>query len=67
MAANEVLKSTNTSAIYKYIGYLKVNGVIPSGVYLNSVSASSDLEKAELSNKCFHSVFKQSSFTMPLL
>ena len=40
---------------------------MPSTIYFNELSASDDLERAELFNKYFHSVYTSSPFTLPLL
>ena len=55
------------SKIYDYIRSLSNNSSIPSTVFLNSSSATTDLEKANLFNSFFHSVYNPSqSGTLPL-
>ena len=54
-----------SSCIYDYIRSIKDESKIPSTLYLDSISASSDIEKAELFNTFFHSVFTSAS-TEPL-
>ena len=45
------------SKIYDYIRSLSNNCSIPSTVFFNSASATTDLEKANLFNSFFHSVY----------
>ena len=58
-------KKRKTSKIYKYIQSLTSTLSLPSTVSFDSLSASSDTEKANLFNYFFHSVFTQSSLSMP--
>ncbi len=53
-----------SSAIFKYIRELKEGSVIPSTMFMGSVSASSVIDKAMLFNKYFHSVFTVSDFRL---
>ena len=48
------------SKIYDYIQSLSNSSTIPSTVFLNTESATSDSEKADLFNTFFHSVYKPS-------
>ena len=59
------LSSQNNSKIYKYIQSLTSTLSLPSTISFDSLSASSDTEKANLFNYFFHSVFTQSSLSMP--
>ena len=61
------LATKNSSDIYKYISSISNSQQIPSTIYLNDLSALDDLERAELFNKYFHSVYVSSPFTLPLL
>ena len=55
------------SKIYDYMRSLSNNSSILSTVFLNSSSATSDLEKANLFNSFFHSVYNPSpTGTLPL-
>ena len=55
------------SKIYDYIRSLSNNSSIPSTVFFNSASATTDLEKANLFNSFFHSVYNPcQSGTPPL-
>ena len=56
----------SNSKIYDYIRSLSSSGTIPSTVFLNSASATSDTEKVALFNTFFHSVYKP-SFSNPSL
>lgn len=51
--------------IYKYTNFIKKGGTIPSTVFLEQVSATSDIERASLFNGYFHSVFTHSSYILP--
>ncbi len=55
----------NPSKIYKYIRSITGSYGLPVTVYHNSHSASLDYEKSCLFNSHFHSMFTQSSFTLP--
>ena len=59
------LSSQNNSKIYKYIQSLTSTLSLPSTISFDSLSASSDTEKANLFNYFFYSVFTQSSLSMP--
>ena len=51
--------------IYDYIRSLSANSSIPSQVEFNKSVATSDLDRASLFNKFFHSVFTTSSCCLP--
>ena len=55
----------NSNKIYSYIRSLSRHSSFPPVMYLDSTSASVDLEKAELFNQFFHSVFSTTTFTLP--
>ena len=56
---------SHNSKIYDYIGSLCKSRSIPLSVSLNESNATSDTDKAELFNTFFHSVFTNSSFSLP--
>jgi len=53
--------SSNNCKIYKYIRSLRKSNSIPSSVYCDSTSPTSDSDKASLFNKFFYSVFTKTS------
>ena len=55
------------SGTYDYIRSLSNSSTIPSTVFLNTASATSDSEKADLFNTFFHSVYKPSLSNSSLL
>ena len=55
----------HNSKIYDYINSLSKNSSIPPTVTFQSKSASDDYEKATLFNSFFHSVFTESTFSLP--
>ena len=55
----------HNSKIYSYINSLSKNSSIPPTVTFQSKSASDDYEKATLFNSFFHSVFTESTFSLP--
>ena len=57
----------NFSRIYRYINSLTTHDPIPQTVSLDSHIATSDVEKANLFNTFFHSVFTHSSLNLPPL
>ena len=59
--------NTNNSKIYKYIRSVSKSSSIPSTMYSNSTSANTELEKANIFNDYFYSVFTQapSDFSTP--
>ena len=59
------LATKNSSDIYKYISSISNSQQVPTTIYFNDLSASGDLERAELFNKYFHSVYTSSPFTLP--
>ena len=61
------LSKGSDSRVYKYISSITKQDAIPRTVCFDSSVATSDCEKVNLFNKFFHSVFTQSSFTMPSL
>ena len=60
-----VFASSQNHKIYKYINSLSSKNYLPATMFLDSSSANSDLEKASLFNKYFHSIFTRSSFVLP--
>ena len=56
---------SSNSKIYNYIHSLSNASSIPSTVFLDSQSASSDISRAELFNTFFHSIYTVSSFSLP--
>ncbi len=56
---------TNASKIYRYINSITGHNNIPITVNYNSCSTTTDQDKAFLFNSYFHSMFTQSSFTLP--
>ena len=57
--------SSQNHKIYKYINSLSSKNSLPATMFLDSSSANSDLEKASLFNKYFHSILTRSSFVLP--
>ena len=57
----------NISRVYRYISSIARHDTILPTVTLNSRIATSDIEKANLFNTFFHSVFTQSSYNLPPL
>ena len=57
--------SSQNHKIYKYINSLSSKNYLPATMFLDSSSANSDLEKASLFNKYFHSIFTRSCFVLP--
>ena len=55
----------NSSNVYKYIRSLKENRRIPSTVHFDSSSASTSQGRADIFNSFFHSVFIESSYSLP--
>ena len=55
----------DVSRIYKYIRKATGHDKIPAIVSYNSVSVTSNVDKASLFNDYFYSVFTQSSYTIP--
>ena len=55
----------NSSKIYSYIRTLSRNSGLPPVMYLDSISATTNSDKAELFNQFFHSVFSSTTFTLP--
>lgn len=55
----------NSNKIYSYIRSLSRHSNFPPVMYLDSTPASTDLEKAELFNQFFYSVFSTTTFTLP--
>ena len=62
-----MLGNKNSSDIYKYICSISNSQQMPSTICFNDLSASDDLERAELFNKYFHSVYISFLFTLTLL
>ena len=65
---NSLIESHHTShpsVIYSYIRSISNPNVLPSTLHLDNTFAASDLDKASLFNKYFHSVFTRSSFQLP--
>ena len=65
---NSLIESQHIShppAIYSYIRSISNPNVLPSTLHLDNTFAASDLDKASLFNKHFHSVFTRSSFQLP--
>ena len=56
-----------SQTLYKYFNSLCRSGTIPPTLIFDSNSAATDAEKATLFNNYFHSVFTQSSVTIPPL
>ena len=59
--------TSNNSRIYKYIRSITGNSSIALTVYLDSVHATADPDKASLFNTHFHFIFTHSSFDLPSL
>ena len=57
----------NISRVYRYINSITRHDTIPPTVSLDSHIATSDIEKANLFNTFFHSVFTHSSYNLPPL
>ena len=57
--------TTSNHSIYRYIGLLRKGAYIPSTVYRGSSYASDDVDRGNLFNEYFHSVFTQSSYSLP--
>ena len=57
----------NISRVYRYISSITRHDTIPPIVSLGSHIATSDIEKANLFNTFFHSVFTHSSYNLPPL
>ena len=55
----------NNSKVFKYIRHVRGHGSLPPTIILDSSSATSDYDKANLFNTYFHSVFTKSSFVLP--
>ena len=53
--------NNNNSSIYKYIKSITKSGIILSTVFHDSTSATTDVDKANLFNQFFFSVFKSCS------
>jgi len=53
--------------VYKCINSITRHDAVPQNVSLDSQGATSDIEKANLFNTFFYSVFTQSSFNLPPL
>ena len=60
-----LIQQKNNSKIFKYIRTVSGQGSIPSSIGFESISASTDFEKATLFNIYFHSIFTKSSFALP--
>ena len=59
------LASSKSHKIYNYIRSLSSKSSLPPSMHFDSFSAKNDYDKAQLFNKYFHSIFTQSSFTLP--
>ena len=59
------LSAGNTSRVYKYIRSITGSSQLPPTVSLDSSLASSDLDRANLLNPYFHSVFTTNSSPIP--
>ena len=57
--------STKSNKIYKYISTLKSNEQIPSCMYLNNTTVTTDKDKAKLLNHYFFSIFTHSPYQLP--
>ncbi|MCY3929513.1 MAG: reverse transcriptase family protein [Acidobacteria bacterium] len=57
--------NNNNSKIYKYIRSLTKSHSIPPTLHYNSISADSDLDKANIFNDYFYSVFTQAPTNYP--
>ena len=57
----------NILRVYRYINSITRHDTIPPTVSLDSHIATSDIEKANLFNTFFHSVFTHSSYNLPPL
>ena len=60
----ESFSSTKSNKIYKYISALKSNDQIPSCVYLNNTTVTTDEDEAKLLNHYFFSVFTHSAYQL---
>ena len=56
---------SHNGRIYDYIRSLSKKSIIPTMVSLNNCNATSDAGKAQVFNTFFHSVFTDSSFSLP--
>jgi len=56
---------SNSAKIFQHVRNITKSAPIPSTVLYNSVSATQDIDKADLFNKYFYSVFSQSSYSLP--
>jgi len=63
----EFILPNDISRGYKCINSITRHDAIPQNVSLDSQMAASDIEKANLFNTFFYSVFTQSSFNLPRL
>ena len=62
-----LLETAPSQILYKYFNSLCRSGTIPPPLIFDSNSAATDAEKATLFNNYFHSVYTQSSVTIPPL
>ena len=56
---------SNDSKIFQYVRNLTKSASIPSTIFYDNTSASQDLDKANLFNKYFYSVFSRSTYSLP--
>ena len=56
---------TKSARIYSYISSIKSSDQIPSFIYLENITASSNEDEANLFNNYFFSVFTNSSYQLP--
>ena len=59
------LQSNDCTKVYSYIRSVTGQNTIPRCLHFNCMSADSDQDKATLFNRYFHSVFTNSSFSLP--
>ena len=59
--------SKNSKAIHRYLNMFTSSSVIPNQVNLNDTSATAPLDKANLFNQYFHSVYAPYSSTSDIL
>ena len=59
------LQSNDSTKFFSYIRSVSGQNAIPHSLHFNNISVDSDQDKATLFNRHFHSVFTNSSFSLP--